>query len=41
MLNLKARFVPGLGLARFHEIVLLGGQLPFKMVEERLERHGP
>lgn len=36
MLRLKARFAPSLGLARFHEIVLSGGQLPFDLVEERL-----
>lgn len=36
LLSLRGRFAPYLGLARFHEIVLSGGQLPFKLVEERL-----
>jgi len=36
MLSLRARFAPTLGLARFHEIVLSGGQLPFKVVEDNL-----
>lgn len=36
MLRLRARYAPGLSLARFHEVVLAGGQLPFDLVEQRL-----
>lgn len=37
LLRLKARFAPTLGLARFHEVVLSGGQLPFDRVEANLQ----
>lgn len=37
MLRLRERFAPALGLARFHEKVLLGGQLPFFLIEKRLQ----
>jgi len=36
VLALKDRFAPALGLARFHEALLSGGQLPFNLVEQRL-----
>lgn len=37
MLSFRARFAPTLGLARFHELVLSGGQLPFSLLEKRLQ----
>jgi hypothetical protein len=37
ILRLRKRFAPRLGLARFHEILLSGGQLPFHLVENRLQ----
>lgn len=40
ILQLRERFAPRLGLARFHEILLSGGQLPFPLVENRLQAAG-
>jgi len=37
MLRLREGFAPALGLARFHDLVLLGGQLPFSLIEKRLQ----
>jgi uncharacterized protein (DUF885 family) len=37
MLGLRDRFAPALGLARFHDTVLSGGQLPFSLIEKRLQ----
>jgi len=37
ILELRRRFTPALGLKEFHEILLAGGQLPFHLVEKRLE----
>jgi hypothetical protein len=37
ILDLRRRFAPSLGLREFHEILLTGGQLPFHLVEKRLE----
>ncbi len=37
ILELRRRFAPTLGLKEFHEILLAGGQLPFHLVERRLE----
>lgn len=37
ILELRRRFSPMLGLKEFHEILLAGGQLPFYLVERRLE----
>lgn len=38
LLRLQARFAPALGPARFHEVLLAGGQLPFDLVEDRLRQ---
>jgi uncharacterized protein (DUF885 family) len=40
MLSLRARFAPVLGLARFHDLVLSGGQAPFSLVASALEAAG-
>ena len=37
ILRLRQRFGPLLGLARFHEVLLNGGQLPFELAARRLE----
>jgi len=37
ILRLREEYAPTLGLARFHEILLGGGQLPFPWVEKRLK----
>ena len=37
ILRLRDRFAPRLGLARFHEVLLSGGQLPFSLVARRLQ----
>jgi len=37
IIDLKKRFSPGLGRKAFHDILLGGGQLPFHLVEKRLE----
>jgi hypothetical protein len=37
ILRLREKFAPSLGLARFHEVFLDGGQLPFPWVEKRLK----
>ena len=37
ILELRRRFAPSMGLKAFHEILLAGGQLPFHLVEKRLE----
>jgi len=36
LLRLRERYAPALGLARFHDAVLSGGQLPFSLIEKRL-----
>ncbi|MFQ5957406.1 MAG: DUF885 family protein, partial [Candidatus Brocadiales bacterium] len=38
ILNLRATHAPRLGLRRFHDTLLAGGQVPFKWVEKRMER---
>ncbi len=37
ILELRRRFAPILGVKNFHEILLTGGQLPFHLVEKRLD----
>lgn len=37
ILRLRQRFGPLLGLARFHEVLLNGGQLPFELAARRLK----
>jgi hypothetical protein len=37
ILRLREEYTPSLGLARFHDILLSGGQLPFPWVEKRLK----
>jgi hypothetical protein len=37
ILRLRDRFAPRLGLARFHQVLLSGGQLPFSLVARRLQ----
>jgi uncharacterized protein (DUF885 family) len=37
LLRLRERYAPTLGLTRFHDAVLSGGQLPFSLVEKRLQ----
>jgi hypothetical protein len=37
ILHLREEYAPFLGLARFHQILLDGGQLPFSWVEKRLQ----
>jgi uncharacterized protein (DUF885 family) len=37
ILKLRDRFAPRLGLARFHQVLLSGGQLPFSLVARRLQ----
>jgi hypothetical protein len=36
--RLRTRFEPQLGLRRFHDVVLQGGDMPWRWVEARLER---
>ena len=40
ILRLRERFAPALGLSGFHDGLLEGGQLPFHLVERRLEKTG-
>jgi hypothetical protein len=37
ILRLREEYAPSLGLARFHDVLLGGGQLPFPWVEKRLK----
>lgn len=40
ILRLREKFAPGLGINAFHDILLSGGQIPFHLVEKRLEKGG-
>jgi len=35
--RLKKKFAPKLGLKKFHQLLLQGGQIPFELVERRIE----
>ncbi len=37
IIRLQALHAPALGLKRFHDVLLAGGQIPFALVEKRLQ----
>ena len=37
--RLKKKFAPRLGLKKFHEIILQGGQIPFELLKKRMEKY--
>ena len=36
--RLKAKFVSKLGLKKFHDLILEGGEIPFEFIEKRISR---
>lgn len=38
LMQLRKKYVPRMGLDRFHEEILAGGQLPFQLIDKRFEK---